>query len=126
MDYGELRLDDRLKLKDQIRSVLEPRQKIDGFLLDEGDWSPDDDRLYRLPIYDSKGFNTIGFVNVYAYELTFKPTEGEEAEKRWSSTYDNKAMTNEPSGTPLDLAKPSVAFLLAEIKKAKKSLAKRR
>ena len=126
LDYGELRLDDRLKLKDQIRSVLEPRQKIDGFLLDEGDWSPDDDRLYRLPIYESKGFNTIGFVNVYAYELTFKPTEGEEAEKPWSSTYDNKAMTNEPSGTPVDLAKPSVAFLLAEIKKAKKSLAKRR
>jgi hypothetical protein len=132
LSYGYYLYEDRGKLKKQIYAALEPRQKLDGFVLDEYDWSPSSpnpDRTYSLDVYDRptrdpESGDRLGNVSIGWYELSFDPADGERTEKRWSG--DSDALTNEPSGTPVDLAKPSVAFLLAEIKKAKKALAKRR
>jgi len=123
LQYGDLGPEERVKLKDQIQSALEPRQKIDGFSLDEYDWSSG--RTSSLDVYDTHD-NSLGSVSIGWSALEFSPREGDTVRKRWSGYEGSGAMTNEPSGTPVDLAKPSVAFLLAEIKKAKKSLAKRR
>ena len=129
--YGDLG-EDRGKLKKQIYAALEPRQKLDGFVLDEYPWTVAD-RFYRLDVYDRptrdpESGDMLGSVGIGWYELSFYPRDGESVEKRWSERWpgDSDALTNEPSGTPVDLAKPSVAFLLAEIKKAKKALAKKR
>lgn len=120
--YGDLSSEQQLKLKNQIFAVLEPRQKLDGFLIDEYDWK-NDSNTYSLDVYDQVDQGRIGSVSIGWYALTFTTPDGHDATLRWSGM---DGMTNEPSGTPVDLAKPSVAFLLAEFKKAKKAAAKRR
>jgi hypothetical protein len=125
--YGGLD-ENRGKLKKQIYDALEPRQKLDGFVLDEYEWTADE-RFHKLHVYDRPtrdpdSGDELGSVNIGWHELSFYPNDAEYADKRWSG--DSNALTNEPSGTPVDLAKPSVAFLLAEFKKAKKALAKKK
>ena len=133
LHYSELETENRLKLKQQIFAALEPRQAIDGFLLDEYDWTAASDRTTGLDIYDRPtrdpmSGERLGDVYIGWSTLEFSPDEGlgPSNSKRWTGWSDSDAMTKEPDGTPVDLAKPSAAFLLAEIKKAKKALTKRK
>jgi hypothetical protein len=120
--YGYLDGDEaRRMLKEQIRVALELRQKTDGFMLDDWDWSPDRSYTSNMDIYDRTG-DRLGRASISNYRLSFEDFSDSVASKDWLDLAGVKGRAQ----APVDLAKPSVAFLLSEIKKAKKALAKRR
>ena len=75
-----------------------------------------------MDIYDRTGNQVLGRASIYDYSLSFEDFSDSVARKEWLDLAGVKGGAQ----APVDLAKPSIAFLLSEIKKAKKALAKRR